>query len=81
MDNEDFGRNNPSFKRYVPTYYGNYQKYIPSWYLMEKDGVSDKDTLTFNTTQVIDGITYRLISGKWVAQVQRAFPEQGRSSN
>ena len=41
-------------------------------YLMEMDGIPDKDTVTFYTTQVIDGITYRHINGKWVAQVRRA---------
>ena len=72
MDNEDYGRKNPSFQRYIPPCYGNYQKYIPSMYLMEMDGIPDKDTVTFYTTQVIDGITYRHINGKWVAQVQKA---------
>ena len=72
MDNEDFGRNNPSFQPYIPSCYGNYQRYIPSLYLTEKNGMSDKDTVTFYTTQVIDGITYRLINGKRVAQVRRA---------
>jgi len=72
MDNEDFGRDNPTFQRYIPSCYGNYQKYIPSFYLMEKDGMPEKDTIEFYTKQVIDGITYRLIDGKWVAQVSRA---------
>ena len=72
MDSEDFGRNNPPFQRYVPSCYGNYQKYIPSFYLMEMDGIPDKDSIEFYTTQVIDGIAYRLINDKWVAQVPSA---------
>jgi len=76
MDKEDFGINNPPFQRYVPSCYGNYQKYIPSVYLMEMDGIPDKDTVEFYTTQVIDGTIYRLINGKWVAQVPRASPQK-----
>ena len=43
MDNEDFGRNNPPFQRYIPSCYGKYQRYIPSFYLTGKDALTDKD--------------------------------------
>ena len=78
MDNEDYGRNNPRFQRYIPSCYGNYQKYIPSLYFMEMDGMPDEDTVRYYTTQVIDGITYRHINGKWVAQVRRASQRKAR---
>ena len=72
MDNEDFGKNNPKFQRYVPSCYRNRQKYIPSLYLMEKDGLPDKDTETFYTTQVIGNTTYKLVKGKWRPRVRKA---------
>jgi hypothetical protein len=43
MDNEDFGRNNPPFQRYIPSCYGKYQRYIPSFYFTGKDTMPDKD--------------------------------------
>ena len=43
MDNEDFGRNNPPFQRYIPSCYGKYQRYIPSFYFTGKDAFPDKD--------------------------------------
>ena len=43
MDNEDFGKNNPPFQRYIPSCYGKYQRYIPSLYFTGKDALPDKD--------------------------------------
>ena len=74
MDNEDFGRNNPGFQRYIPPCYRNHQRYIPSMYLMEKDGLPDKETVEFYTTQVIDDITYRFVKNKWRRQVPKKSP-------
>jgi len=62
MDNEDFGRNNPPFQRYIPSCYGKYQKYIPSCYMMENDGSPDKDNENSDTTQVNDVITDKTVS-------------------
>ena len=62
MDNEDLGRNNPPFLRYIPSCYGKYQKYIPSCYMKENDESPDKDDKKFDTTQVIDVRTNKAIS-------------------
>ena len=69
MDNEDMGRNNPPFQRYIPSCYRQHQKYIPSCYLMEKDGVPDQETEAFYMTEVIDGKAYRFANGRWAAKV------------
>ena len=42
MDNEDFGRNNPPFQRYIPSCYGKYQRYIPSLYFTGREVLPDK---------------------------------------
>ena len=62
MDNEDYGRNNPPFQRYIPSFYGKYRKYMPSFYMMENDGSPDKDKEKFDTTQVIDVMTDKTVS-------------------
>ena len=62
MDNEDYGRNNPPFRRYVPSCYGKYQKYIPSFYMMENDGSPDKDNEKSDTTKVNDVMTDKSVS-------------------
>ena len=66
MDNEDFGKNKPPFQRYIPRCYSNRHKYIPSMYLMEMDEMPDQDTRASYPMKVIDGITYKLINGKWI---------------
>jgi len=52
MDNEDFGRNNPPFQRYIPPCYKNHQKYVPSLYFTKKDSLPDKDTLVIYAKKV-----------------------------
>ena len=61
MDNEDSGKNNPPFQRYIPPCYNNYQKYIPSFYITENSKASDKDIATIDTKQVIGGRTFRFL--------------------
>lgn len=61
MDNEDFGRNNPPFQRYIPSCYGKYQRYIPSCYKIENDGSPDKDNEKSDTRQVNDVMTDKTV--------------------
>ena len=61
MDNEDFGKNNPPFQRYIPPCYGRHQKYIPSLYLIDNNGTPEEDTAIFDTMPVRDDIKYRFL--------------------
>ena len=69
MDSEDFGRNNPSFQRYIPPCYGKYQRYIPSVYFKQRDTLSDKDAEAADSTEVEKRRTSKSIQDKQVAMV------------
>ena len=68
MDNEDFGKNNRPFQRYIPSCYGRYQKYIPSLYLKEnRNKTRDKGETPLNNLSVINDMAYNFVNQ--VAQV------------
>jgi len=69
MDSEDFGRDNLSFQRYIPSCYGKYQRYIPSVYFKQRDTLSDKDAEAADATEVEKRRTSKSIQDKQVAMV------------
>ena len=55
MDNDDFSINNPTYRGYVPLWYGRYQ-YIPSDHLIRENGTLDDHITTSEKTESIDDI-------------------------